>query len=82
MNTIVRALPHHRFASHKHSRKVAAKQMFFATLLVIIALVNAFAVVYVKDVYRRTFIDYQQMQASQNQLHVDWANGWEAANAK
>jgi cell division protein FtsL len=72
MNTIVRALPHQRFASHKHTRQIATRQMLQIAVLVIVVLINAFAVVYIKDVYRRTFINYQEMQNAQNQLYVDW----------
>ena len=72
MNTATRVLPHQQFASRMHARTVVAKKFSQIFLLLILVFVTAFAVVYVKDLYRRMFIDYQNLQDQQNQLYVDW----------
>ena len=41
-------------------------------MLMMTVLLSAFAVVYVKDLNRRLFIQYQQLQASHNQLYINW----------
>lgn len=72
MNTIVRALPQQRFATRAQSKALVWKQKFYLALLITIVLFSAFTVVYVKDVYRRLFIDYQTLQNSQNEIYVEW----------
>ena len=72
MNTVVRALPQERFATRKKAKSVAAKQTFLIVMLVCAVLLSAFAVVYIKDLYRRLFIDYQRLQDAQTQIYTDW----------
>lgn len=40
--------------------------------LVVLLILSAFAVVYLKDVHRRTFIQYQDMVRANQQAQVDW----------
>lgn len=72
MNTATRVLPHQQFASRMQSRKVVAKQVLQVAILLMAVFITAFAVVYVKDLHRRMFIQYQNLQDQQNQLYVDW----------
>lgn len=72
MNAIVRALPANRFATVMNSRRQFAQQILQLILLWLVIFMTAFTVVYMKDVYRRTFIDYQTRQEEQNQLYTDW----------
>lgn len=41
-------------------------------LLMILVLLSAFAVVYTKDLNRRLFMRYQQLQTQHNQLYINW----------
>jgi cell division protein FtsL len=72
MNTAVRALPHHQFASRPQTQKILFKQLLQAIVLILAVLITAFAVVYVKDLYRRMFIQYQNLQNQQTQIYTDW----------
>ena len=70
MNTAVRALPQRQFATRVESQKIAFKHVLQIMLLASLVLLSAFAVVYAKDLNRRLFIDYQNLQDGQNQLYV------------
>lgn len=72
MNTATRVLPHQQFASRQQGRKLVAKHVMQIFILLTAAFLTAFAVVYVKDLHRRMFIQYQGLQDQQNQLYVDW----------
>ncbi len=72
MNTVVRALPHHSFAVRTKAKTETQQQGWLFILLVALVLLSAVAVVYVKDLHRRYFIDYQNIQDTQNQMYVDW----------
>jgi cell division protein FtsL len=41
-------------------------------LLILLVITSALAVVYVADLNRRLFIDYQNAQTTHNQLYIDW----------
>ncbi|MDF2939778.1 MAG: cell division protein FtsL [Gammaproteobacteria bacterium] len=41
---------------------------------VLVLFITALLVVYVKNRYRQAFIQYQQLQAQQQQLHTQWMN--------
>jgi cell division protein FtsL len=43
------------------------------TLLLVLILLSAFAVVYLKDLNRRVFIQYQDLARSNQQAQVDWS---------
>ena len=44
--------------------------LLFAFIIMI--LISAFAVVYVKDLNRRLFIEYQELQQTHQQIEIDW----------
>lgn len=72
MNTIVRALPHHSFAVRNKIKTDTQQTGWLFIILAALVLLSAVAVVYVKDLHRRDFIEYQMIQDAQNQLYVDW----------
>ncbi len=41
-------------------------------ILMLLVIISALAVVYVADLNRRLFIDYQTAQNTHNQLYIDW----------
>ncbi|HLD84620.1 MAG TPA: cell division protein FtsL [Coxiellaceae bacterium] len=48
------------------------QQRFFVGVLVVSLLLSAFSVIYLKDLSRRLFIHYQQLQTSQAQSETEW----------
>ncbi len=42
--------------------------------LIVLFILSAFAVVYLKDLNRRTYIQYQNMARANQQSQVDWEN--------
>lgn len=40
--------------------------------LMLLVIISALAVVYIADLNRRAFIDYQTAQNTHNQLYIDW----------
>src|SRR5690349_10464885 len=72
MNTMVRAVSAQRFASNVQTRQQKFNHTTLLIALWAFMFICAFAVVYVKDLYRRTFIEYQTVQQQQNQAYVDW----------
>jgi cell division protein FtsL len=71
MSTVIKALPQ-QFATRTQIQSQTKKELWQVMLLIIIVFASAFAVVYVKDLHRRLFIDYQNLQDAQNQLYVNW----------
>lgn len=54
-------------------RKSAGWELNWRILSLMVAvLLSAFAVVYVKDLNRRLFLQYQDLQAQHNKLYVEW----------
>lgn len=72
MNTAVRTLPPQQFATRQHEQKLKWKQTLQKIALIILVLVSAFSVVYIKDLHRRMFMVYQSLQDEQTQIHVEW----------
>lgn len=73
MNTFVRAIPQQHFAARANAQRgFLYKQMLQIFVLIFAVLLSAFSVVYVKDLHRRMFIAYQDLQQQQTQLYVDW----------
>lgn len=72
MNTATRAIGRAKYATSAtvvaHSQ---AKNKLSVVVIVSLVLLSAFAIVYVKDLNRRLFIQYQQQQATNNQLNVE-----------
>lgn len=71
MNTIVRALPHRQAAMRTQNKSAVARQWLQALVLFFAVFMSAIAVVYVKDLYRRLFIQEQNLQTAENQLIVE-----------
>jgi cell division protein FtsL len=67
MNTATRVLSRHQPATLS-----SIKFDFISTVLTVIVVISAFAVVYVTDLNRRLFIQYQDAQSTSNQLYIDW----------
>jgi cell division protein FtsL len=71
MNTATLAYTHKRYASvglQRWSWKVLQPVLLLAVAII----VTAFTLVYFKDLNRRYFIQYQQLQAQQQQQQVHW----------
>jgi cell division protein FtsL len=73
MNAAVKVLTRSRVIAHAQPIAVPLKHNWLVMLLAIIALISAISVVYVKDLSRRLFIEYQTLQDNQSQLNVDWS---------
>lgn len=72
MNTAVRAIGENRFQT-RASSSVELKRPRLVNLILIIALVfSAFGVIYIKDLNRRLFIQYQGLEATHSKLYEDW----------
>ena len=52
---------------------IPLKKQFFIGVFVAILLASAFSVIYLKDLSRRLFIHYQQLQQVQQQAENDWS---------
>lgn len=72
MNISIKAVPAQPLATSLKVKKWEARQMLQAILLAALVVFSSFAVVYIKDLYRRMFIHYQDLQDQQTQLYVDW----------
>ena len=70
MEQLSKVLASQRMAKSKWLIALEFDAKFMA--LMIAVLISAFAVVYVKDLNRRLFIQYQQLQVQHNQLYIDW----------
>lgn len=49
-----------------------ARPRLVNVILIIALVLSAFCVIYIKDLNRRTFIEYQDLQATHNKLYEDW----------
>ncbi|QLH41542.1 MAG: cell division protein FtsL [Coxiellaceae bacterium] len=72
MNTAVRALPSRSTAGRANVHHFNWWSTLKAMILFVIVLFSAIAVVYVKDLNRRLYINYQGLQEQQNQIYIDW----------
>ncbi|OGT53851.1 MAG: cell division protein FtsL [Gammaproteobacteria bacterium RIFCSPHIGHO2_12_FULL_42_13] len=52
---------------------VPFRQQLYIGAFIILLLISAFSVIYLKDLSRRLFIQYQQLQQTQQQLETDWS---------
>jgi cell division protein FtsL len=55
------------------SDAVSLKNQFFVGALIILLIVSAFSVIYLKDLSRRLFIRYQNLQQVQQHDEVEWS---------
>lgn len=53
--------------------ELSLKQQGLVVLFVILLLFSAFSVIYLKDLSRRLFIQYQQLQYKQQQSEEEWS---------
>lgn len=73
MNAITRFYSHNgavRMSAVRHHQRI--KWSWSARLLMVILVLSAFAVVYLKDLNRREFICYQDMVRANQQAQMDW----------
>ena len=52
---------------------IPLKNQFFIGIFVVVLLASAFSVIYLKDLSRRMFIQYQQLQQTQQQAETEWS---------
>lgn len=72
MNTAARVVQN-RNILFRHSDKVElSRQGLWVFILISFLFVSAFAVVYLKDLNRRLFIQYQSLQKDNEQSRMDW----------
>src|SRR5262245_39086358 len=71
MNTAIRVVTHDRYQPIVPAFYLA-KPKLINMILIVILLLSAFAVIYIKDVNRRLFIQYQSAQAAHDKLYEDW----------
>lgn len=72
MNTAVRVLPGDRLQSTVPSILNFKKPRLVNICLIVVLVLSAFTVIYIKDLNRRLFIQYQGTQAVHDKLYEDW----------
>jgi cell division protein FtsL len=55
------------------TKVVPAKQQLFVGAFIVLLVVSAFSVIYLKDLSRRMFIHYQNLQQVQQQDEIEWS---------
>lgn len=71
MNTATRVIAPSRLHTALPSVTISRPRLVNAILIVVL-LLSAFAVIYLKDLNRRLFIHYQTLEASHDKLYDDW----------
>jgi cell division protein FtsL len=59
--------------THTSPVHIPLKQQLLVAFLVLILLFSAFSVIYLKDLSRRLYIQYQQLQYKQQQSEEEWS---------
>lgn len=72
MNTAVRTIESHRYQTSVSSILNFSRPRLVNLILIVALVLSAFAVIYVKDLNRRLFINYHTLQTSHDKLYVDW----------
>lgn len=72
MNAAARALAQGVFSTENVKTMVLSRQSMSLALLIMLVLVSAFAVVYVKDLNRRLVSDLQSVQQARDNLQIEW----------
>lgn len=72
MTTMTRALPEKATSAIKPAALLLAKPSFGTLLLALIVLMSGLAVIYVADLNRRLFMEYEGAEGAQNQLRIEW----------
>lgn len=76
MNASVKMFSHSRHrprTSSIRTQPISYKKFFGICLLSSLVLFTALAIVYVSDLNRRLFMDYQNLLATRSQLQVEWS---------
>ena len=55
------------------AESIPLKNQLLIGVLIVLLLVSAFSVIYLKDLSRRLFIHYQQLQQVQEQREIEWS---------
>lgn len=71
MNTATRVLPRQHFRIGVRAAPTPSNR-FLNYVLLITILFSAFFVLYIKDLNRRLFIQFQTLQTTHDKLHEDW----------
>lgn len=72
MNTATRVIQNRNFI-FRHAEKIElSRQGLWVFMLITLLFVSAFAVVYLKDLNRRLFIQYQSLQQDNEQSRMQW----------
>lgn len=72
MNTAVRVVTTERFQSTIPNFLTFKKPRLVNICLIVALVLSAFAVIYIKDLNRRLFIQYQTQQTTHDKLYEDW----------
>lgn len=77
MTAATRALSQGKYIGRLEEQQLSSQSNLLnlpvlAIVLTIAVVLSAFAVVYVKDLNRRLFIQYQGLQTAHTKLHVEW----------
>lgn len=72
MNTAVRVVTNERFASTVPNFLNFKKPRLVNITLIVVLVLSAFSIIYIKDLNRRLFIQYQSQQAFHDKLYEDW----------
>lgn len=59
--------------SHSVQAEVPVKQQITVAVFVVVLLLSAFSVIYLKDLSRRLYIQYQQLQYEQQDNEMKWS---------
>jgi cell division protein FtsL len=72
MNTAIRAIPQSRFQSGLPALFTPTRPRLVNLILLAFLVLSAFSVIYIKDLNRRLFINYQTLEATHDKLYEDW----------
>lgn len=72
MNTATRVISHGRIQSSVPSLSWIARPKLVNFILILAILTTAFCIIYIKDLNRRFFIQYQTVQTTHDKLYEEW----------
>ena len=72
MNTAIRAIPQSRYQPGLTSLFAPTRPRLVNFILLVFLVLSAFSVIYIKDLNRRLFINYQTLQTTHDKLYEDW----------
>lgn len=72
MNTSTQVLFSQRIQTNRKSRLQNLRVNFLMIFLITLSLLSAFTLIYLKDLNRRLFIEYQQLQDTRQQYETNW----------